>query len=171
MRIRLSQRQEGAVNGDEKRRLDMPDHTNAQIAALVQAVIAVAVAFGVDITEQQSVALIALSGLIGTVLIGADAAIRRERARNADKLLPQASVTATQGEGGTEVKAEVVTPLGTDTGVSQVDMAEFLTLMKQFLRDSGLILQPGPGNGAERPEPAPPTPRRASTTRSRPRGQ
>lgn len=57
----------------------MPDLTRAQLVALVQAVLGVAIAFGAPITEQQSVAIIALTGVLGSVLIGADAKIRVAR--------------------------------------------------------------------------------------------
>ncbi len=95
----------------EEKEFSLPDATRVQMVALVQAVIAVVVAFGVPISDQQSVALIALAGVIGTVLIGSDAAIRRERARNADKLRPHARLTQTTVEGGTETVAKVDVPL------------------------------------------------------------
>src|SRR4051794_18896787 len=46
----------------QPRDIQMPDHTRVQLAAVVQAVIAVAVAFGLPISDEQSIALIALSG-------------------------------------------------------------------------------------------------------------
>src|SRR5262245_29751860 len=63
--------------------MKLPDTTKIQIVALLQAGLAVAIAFGAPISPEQSVALVALAGVLGTVLITADAAIRRERARNA----------------------------------------------------------------------------------------
>ena len=87
--------------------LELPDATRMQVVALVQAAIAVAVAFGVPISDQQSVALIALAGVVATVLITADAAIRRERSRNAEKLRPRATISTTITPEGTETKATV----------------------------------------------------------------
>ncbi len=92
--------------------IDLPDHTRMQLVAVAQAVVAAAVAFGVPISDQQSVALIALAGVIGTVLIGSDAAIRRARANNADKLRPQGSVHETRQIDGAQVTTSVRGPLG-----------------------------------------------------------
>ena len=115
----------------EDQDLSLPDATRAQVVALAQAVIAVAVAFGVPISDQQSVALMALAAVIGTVLIGADAAIRRERARNADKLRPKATFTQTTTEGDTESTATVAVPM--PQGGGQEDMnARLLELAKSF---------------------------------------
>lgn len=115
----------------EQPQFDAPDHTRVQFAAVVQAVIAVLVAFGVDISDEQSVALLALSGILGSVLIAADAAIRRERARNADKLRPHASIVATQGAESTEVTATVNAPL---PSVERDDLDdEVLELLRRIL--------------------------------------
>jgi hypothetical protein len=142
-------------------RLAAPDHTRIQIAAVVQAVIAVAVAFGVDISDEQSVALIALAGVLGTVLIGADAAIRRERARNADKLRPQAAVTATQTPAGTQVEAQVTGPVDQLKGEeSELDEA-VVELLRRILEAR---TEPEPGT-----EPQPVGRAPARSTRSRPR--
>lgn len=135
------------MEGDQQKTLDRPDYTRVQVAAVAQAVIAAAVAFGVPISDQQSVALVALAGVIGTVLIGADAAIRRERARNADKLVPQASVTRKERRDGVETKAEVTAPVG-DFGIQQ-----FHAALREFLSDNGLVLAPAPHadqNGSRR---------------------
>lgn len=59
----------------------MPDVTRAQIVALVQAIIGVAVAFGAPISDTQSTALLGLVGAIAVVLPLADAMLRRGRAR------------------------------------------------------------------------------------------
>lgn len=59
--------------------MDMPDVTRAQLVAIVQAVLGVLIAFGAPITEQQSVAIIALAGVLGSVLIASDARIRVAR--------------------------------------------------------------------------------------------
>ena len=61
----------------------MPDVTRAQIVALVQATIAVFVAFGAHVTEAQSVALLTLAAVIGAVLVHGDAGIRRARNQRA----------------------------------------------------------------------------------------
>ena len=79
--------------------MKLPDTTRIQLIALAQAGLAVAIAFGVPISQEQSVALVALAGILGTVLITADASIRRERARNADKLRPVAQISGTMPSG------------------------------------------------------------------------
>lgn len=58
-----------------------PDITPAQVVALVQAIIAVLVAFAVPISDAQSAALLGLTTIVAAVLLGADAAIRRGRAK------------------------------------------------------------------------------------------
>jgi hypothetical protein len=137
---------------DSQPRFEAPDHTKIQVAAVVQAVIAVAVAFGVPISDEQSVALIALAGVLGTVLIGADAAIRRERARNADKLRPQAAVIATQTPQGTEVQARVTGPVDQlEGGATDLD-ADIVELLRRIL--SGRAAQPqGSEQGPSEPTP------------------
>lgn len=70
--------------------MKLPDITMAQVLAVAQAVVAAAVAFGAPINQTQQVALLALAAAVASVLIGADAAIRRARAANADKLRPAA---------------------------------------------------------------------------------
>jgi hypothetical protein len=60
--------------------LNHPDITKAQIVAVVQSVIAVAAAFGLPLTSQQSTALIGLSGLIAVALTVSDSVIRNGRA-------------------------------------------------------------------------------------------
>lgn len=110
----------------------LPDATKMQIVALAQAVIAVAVAFGVPISDQQSVALIALAAVMGTVLMGADAAIRRERARNADKLRPRATLTqTTTSDEGAQSTARVEVPLPEGTNAGDLN-ASFVELVKSF---------------------------------------
>jgi hypothetical protein len=63
-----------------------PDVKRAQLISVAQTVIAVAVAFGAPITDQQSIALVALAAGLGSLLVVSDAAIRRERVRNLDKI-------------------------------------------------------------------------------------
>lgn len=58
-----------------------PDITPAQIAAVIQAIIAVAISFGVDISQAQSAALLGLSSIIGAGLLYGDARIREGRSR------------------------------------------------------------------------------------------
>lgn len=61
--------------------MNMPDVTKAQIIALVQAVLALVIAFGVDLTEAQQTAIIGLAGAVAIVLPIADAIIRNGRSR------------------------------------------------------------------------------------------
>jgi hypothetical protein len=123
------------MNEEQQPRLQLPDHTRIQLVAVVQAVIAVLVAFGAPISDQQSVALLALAGVLGTVLIGADASIRRERARNADKLYPQASLTRTEGPAGTQLTAELHGPVGPVDGSDDIDLdQEVVELLRRILR-------------------------------------
>lgn len=121
------------MESSDQPRLALPDHTRIQVVAVIQAVIATAVAFGVPISSDQSVALLALAGVIGTMLIGADAAIRRERARNVEKLIPRASVSATSGPQGTETTVTVEGPVGADEDDDEID-EEVLELLRRILR-------------------------------------
>jgi hypothetical protein len=57
-----------------------PNITIAQITAVLQAVIAVAVAFGLSITNEQQTAVLGLSAVIGLALTLGDAHIRHGRA-------------------------------------------------------------------------------------------
>ncbi len=66
--------------------MDTPSITPAQIAAFIQPVISFAIAFGVPMTEDQTTAIIGLSGTISTALILADMFIRRARANNAEAI-------------------------------------------------------------------------------------
>lgn len=61
--------------------METPDITRAQVIAIVQAVIAVAVSFGVDLSERQETALLGLAGALAVVLPLADAIIRNGRSR------------------------------------------------------------------------------------------
>ncbi len=61
--------------------IDLRAVTPAQIIATVGAVIAVAVSFGVDITQQQQDALLNLTGIVAAFLLGADAVIRHGRSK------------------------------------------------------------------------------------------
>jgi hypothetical protein len=115
--------------------IQLPDHTRLQLVAVAQAVLAVVIAFGVPITDQQSIALIALAGVVATALVTADAAIRRERARNADKLRPQSDVTQTAEDAG-HTAASV--PLKGDVDASYAHMMELLAAVEK-IRDA---LQP-----------------------------
>lgn len=62
--------------------MSTPDVTKAQVVGIVQALLAVAVAFGAPITETQSAAVLGLAGVVFTVLTIADAMIRRARAEH-----------------------------------------------------------------------------------------
>ena len=61
--------------------METPDITKAQVIALVQAVIALVVAFGIDLTDEQTTAIIGLAGALAIVLPLADAIIRNGRSR------------------------------------------------------------------------------------------
>lgn len=61
--------------------METPDITKAQVVALLQAIIALAVAFGVSLSAEQQTALIGLAGAIAVVLPLADAIIRNGRSR------------------------------------------------------------------------------------------
>lgn len=63
--------------------MSTPDVTQATIAVIVGQVIAVAVAFGVNLTGDQQKALLALAVTIGSVILWADQQIRKHRAENA----------------------------------------------------------------------------------------
>lgn len=102
--------------------IKLPDTTRAQIVALAQAGLAVAIAFGVPISDAQSVAVIALSTVLGTVLITADAAIRRERARNMDKLRPGIQ-SSTPTHDTTAAFGELVHSLDTVTRLLEAEHA------------------------------------------------
>jgi hypothetical protein len=123
-----------ATDDQSQVRLARPDVTKAQAIAIVQAVIAVAVAFGVPISDNQSVALLGLAGLIGTVLLGADLGIRRGRAEHADKLVPQASITTTAGSAGGETTTQVTAPIpeGQDDALD----AEIVELFRRLVRQT-----------------------------------
>jgi hypothetical protein len=102
--------------------IKLPDTTRAQMVALAQAGLAVAIAFGVPISDTQSVALVTLSAVLGTVLITADASIRRERARNIDKLRPGAQVAAPAND-FTATVSELVHSLETVTRLLEAEHA------------------------------------------------
>lgn len=56
-----------------------PDVTKVQIIALVQAVIGLLTAFGLDLTQEQRSAILDLCGQLGVALILADAGLRGVR--------------------------------------------------------------------------------------------
>jgi hypothetical protein len=135
--------------GDERHPNEMqtPDHTRLQLAAVAQAVIAVVIAFGVPITDQQSIALVALAGVIAAALVTADAAIRRERARNADKLRPHVEVTQTAQAAGRQTTTSVSAPVEDDGAVSYAHMMELLAAVEK-IRDA--LQPPVPVRSGER---------------------
>ena len=59
--------------------MKMPNITQSQAAALLQSFTAVIIAFTADITEDQSIALLGLSAVIGGILMHSDAKIRKSR--------------------------------------------------------------------------------------------
>jgi hypothetical protein len=71
--------------------METPDITRAQVVALVQAILAVIVAFGINLSDAQQTAILGLAGAIAIVLPLADAIIRNGRSR-----IYAASVTAAQ---------------------------------------------------------------------------
>lgn len=88
-----------------------PDITPAQIVAVVGNLIAVGVAFGVNITSQQQEALMALAAAVGAILVVSDAHLRGRRA-NAAALTEAARITAVAGAGAatTAVSTPAATP-------------------------------------------------------------
>lgn len=62
-------------------RMETPDITKAQVVAVAQALLAVLVAFGVDLSDRQEAALLGLAGALAVVLPLADAIIRNGRSR------------------------------------------------------------------------------------------
>jgi hypothetical protein len=64
------------------RRLATPDITTAQIVAVVGAVMSIAVAFGLDISDDKRNGIIQLVSVLAPLLIGADAVIRHGRSRS-----------------------------------------------------------------------------------------
>jgi hypothetical protein len=125
--------------------LQTPDHTRLQMVAVAQAVIAVVIAFGVPIT--QSIALVALAGVVGTALVAADAAIRRERARNADKLRVM-QVTPRAKVADDSTPALVSDPTEADGAVSSRYLMEVLATLERI----GAALQPSPSAAARNGE-------------------
>lgn len=57
----------------------MPDITKADLVAIIQAVVALLVSFGLDLTEVQQASIITLSAAIAVVLPLADAKRRNKR--------------------------------------------------------------------------------------------
>jgi hypothetical protein len=88
---------------------------------------------------------LALTGVLGTVLISADAAIRRERARNADKLRPQVSAVRRETPQGTEVETRVTGSVDQLRGDEADINADIVELLRRILSD-----RPG-----EPPQPVP----------------
>ena len=136
--------------GDEApaKEIQTPDHTRLQVVAVAQAVIAAVVAFGVPITNQQSIALVALAGVIGAALVTADASIRRERARNADKLRPRMDVTQTSEVAGQKTTASVSAPL--DAGDSAESYAHVLELLAAVEKIRAVLQPPPPASSQNR---------------------
>lgn len=72
----------------------MPDVTKADVLAIIQAVVALLVAFGLDLSDVQVAAITTLSGAIAVVLPLADA---KRRGNRIDLAVKQMDVQATQG--------------------------------------------------------------------------
>lgn len=58
-----------------------PDITPAQVVALVQAVLALIVAYGIDVPKDAQDAIVQLATILGGLLIAGDAVVRNGRAR------------------------------------------------------------------------------------------
>jgi hypothetical protein len=76
--------------------MKMPDITLAQVVTLVGAVIALAVAFGVDITNDQKVAVVGLVTILGSVFLHSDAKIRNGRAEVAKAAILSDAATSAE---------------------------------------------------------------------------
>ena len=63
--------------------MNTPDVTKAQIIAVLQPLITLAIAFGAPISAAQETAMIGAAGAISTALIVMDGLMRRARANNA----------------------------------------------------------------------------------------
>jgi hypothetical protein len=113
-----------------------PDLTPAQLLATLKAVLAVAVAFSVPLSSTQQVALLALAGTLSTVLVAADAAIRRARAQHlagaladqqaAAAIADAAAATRTRSTADTlaaEAAAEAAAHAANDEAAGGVDPA------------------------------------------------
>jgi hypothetical protein len=61
--------------------MHMPDITKVQIVAVVQAVIALALALGLDINDATQTSIIALAGAVSSALVIADSIIRNGRSK------------------------------------------------------------------------------------------
>jgi hypothetical protein len=120
-----------------------PDVTRAQLISVAQAAIAVVVAFGAPITDQQSIALVALAAGLGSLLVVSDAAIRRERARNFDKI--QARESRSSGSRSQEANLlESAQNTGNGTQPSDellVPLDEVLNLVREIVRRNQRRLQ------------------------------
>jgi hypothetical protein len=143
-------------------RIQTPDTTKIQIVAIAQAIIAVAIAFGAPISDKQSVALIALAGTLGTVLIGADAAIRRARAQNADKLIPTQTLSATTTVDGKQMTASLDVPVTSASRNGSDSRDQLIELIKAWDDLRTILLTPdapppqSPMTGFVPPRPSPP---------------
>lgn len=92
--------------------MSTPDITKAQVVATLQAVVAVALAFGLSLTQTQQVAILGLAGVVAGTLHLADAIIRHGRSRSLVPVTgstmpaaPVAALTATRFEQAAEAAA------------------------------------------------------------------
>lgn len=92
--------------------MNMPSVPKADLIAVAQAVIAVAVAFGAPLNADQQKSLLALSTVIAAILVTADVKRRGNRAANADKIAaatkdqpvpPPFTGTASTGSGSYQI--------------------------------------------------------------------
>jgi hypothetical protein len=113
------------------KRLQTPDVTKVQVGAIVPFVLSIAAAFGYQATDESSAALSAAiagsGGLFSSLLVAADAVIRKARAENAAEI--------TGGTPAKEAKASPVAPSG----------------WQQAIPATGWWAKTGPGTSDRRP--------------------
>jgi hypothetical protein len=90
----------------------MPDITAAQVVALVGNAIAIAIAFGIDLSTQQQNALMALAASLGAILVLSDSHLRSKRVqahavRTAAEIEASAPAVA---DGGSQNGSSVAAP-------------------------------------------------------------
>jgi len=92
-----------------------PDVTKAQLVALVQAILAAAVAFGAPLDGAQQTSLIALAGVLAVTLTWADAHIRRGRQQHLTRRSPSPELLAAIAAAPAERDASIrpVDPIAT----------------------------------------------------------
>lgn len=74
--------------------IEMPDVTRADVLAIIQAVVAVLVAFGLNLTEIQQAAILGLASALAVALPLADA---KRRSKRVELAVKQMELQATRG--------------------------------------------------------------------------